>query len=314
MKISEVGKNNPHENYKIGVSFNFLKLHTNLTESKLHSMRRNNLRIRTDIDLPQIKSINKSQNILHTEPSDYFLSLSYKINKSREKLKKLKIQNLIEELLDKKEKKIRKYDFNLYSGSKIEAAKSSRQVMFSRNTPKVMVKKKVVSESEKMFPEKYGKQNMVLDKFSKIFINSKDSIADSINKKFYEGIKPKVLHFKKREFEFKNKSEKNLKIRSIETQVDSTSLNLAKFNSPLKFMTVRENDFSTYHEQKRTSNNVSLVSIDEKEHKLKYEIEQYKSIKLKSKYHPVVNLKKFPKFSHNDNIFVTIDKNLDILI
>jgi hypothetical protein len=309
----------------LGVNLNYIKLQTNYTDLKSQSMKKPNLNIKNFNYLPKIKSTYNFDNYTNTEPNNYFSSLSHKINKSKEKLKTLKIENLIEGLLKKSEKnKIRKYDFNSNTVGKIEEAKKSKQNNINtRNSPKESQKKisKITISSDNLYnikEEIQPKKNLKIKKMSKIFSNSKQIILDSLNKKFYESIKPKILHYKKPEWDFKE----NKTLKSMENQPKITnSLNIirnVKIKSPEIFNTINENDLSSFHEQKRTSNNVSRESANDnnenKEFKTKYEIESYKTINLKSKYNqvPIVSLKKNFKPLNYDGGYLSSRMSTDL--
>lgn len=289
---------NLREISKIGINLNYIQLETNYTDLKSYSVKKTNLNIKNFNFLPKINSSNNIESITNTEPNSYFSSFSNKINISKEKLKKLKIENLIEGLLKKSHRnEIRKYDFNSNTVGKIEEAKiSQKNINNLKNNPKDLQKKvnKVSISSNKLYKckvELEPKKILKVLKISQILSNSKEKIEVSLNKKFYDSIKPNILNYRKQDWD--HKESKNLNSSEIQPKKIPIDIRNYKLKTPEKFNTIDENDLSSFHEQKRTSNNVSRVSsdynVDNKELKTKYKIESYKSINLKSKYNKMTN-------------------------
>jgi hypothetical protein len=102
-----------------------------------------------------------------------------------------------------------------------------------------------MSDSEKIYPNKYSKQEVKHDEFSKIYLLNRDMTSLSINKTFYSSLRKSNGHFKQKiEEKVHQCSHDNLHndINSIHNQNSSSYLN--SYNSEKDIKMVDEDDKS----------------------------------------------------------------------
>lgn len=87
--------------------------------------------------------------------------------------------------------KIRNYHFNKLENHKNDPHKNKILNCFPKAFTKPVIKDKILSDSEKLFPKKYSKDNVKYDDFAKIFHHNRPLISHSINNSFYYSIKGK---------------------------------------------------------------------------------------------------------------------------
>ena len=79
------------------------------------------------------------------------------------------------------------------NSNSLSPLKNLYPLFLPKKITKPFIKKKIMSISEKIFPFKYVKQNIMHDEFSKIFLTNREMIPNRINTKFYNTFKAQNL-------------------------------------------------------------------------------------------------------------------------
>ncbi len=119
-----------------------------------------------------------------------------------------------------------------------------------KNIPLPIIKEKLLTDSAKLFPEKYSKKNLIKDDFAKMYINNRQLAGQILSNKSTSKGKDQnfILNLKLASLNFNEKEERqiknNIKNKSPSNTSDSQSRsNSISINSYMKSPHVERNKF-----------------------------------------------------------------------